>query len=107
MLQRMTVTLEELKATQRSTFAVLPQPEPFRESTRYRECHGLDQLVAASKGEKDVSPISLLRCAIEDCSKEGHKATSAELFRVLEAKFPWVAEDAQYEVRIVNERHAR
>ncbi|TFK88928.1 hypothetical protein K466DRAFT_546215 [Polyporus arcularius HHB13444] len=98
LLERMEHSLEDLKATQQSTFAVLPQPQPIREAARFAGCHGLEQLAAASNDERDVPPISLLRCAIEDCSKEGRRATSAELFRTLETKFPWIADEgAQYE----------
>ncbi|KAI9000836.1 hypothetical protein BD414DRAFT_526238 [Trametes punicea] len=98
LLERLTHSLQDLKAAQRTTFAVLPQPEPFREPAKYRSCRTLDELAEASKDEKDVPPMTLLRCAIQECAKSTQKATSAELFRLLEAKFPWVAEDgAQYE----------
>ncbi|KAI0638363.1 hypothetical protein C8Q77DRAFT_1048683 [Trametes polyzona] len=93
LLERLTQSLEDLKTSQRSTFAVLPRPEPFREPTRYRGCRNLTQLAEASKGEKDIPPITLLRCAIQECSKGTQKATSAELFRLLEEKFPWVSEE--------------
>ncbi|KAM5535508.1 hypothetical protein V8D89_010845 [Ganoderma adspersum] len=93
LLERLTRSLEDLKETQRATFAVLPQPEPFREIAKYAGCHGLDQLVMAAGDLQDVPPITMLRCAIEDCTKAERKATSAELFRTLEAKFPWVAEE--------------
>ena len=100
LLERLTHSLEELKTTQQSTFAVLPQPEPFREPAKYAECRGLEQLVTAAGDDKNVPPIALLRCAIADCSKAGLKATSAELFGALEAKLPWIAEEgAHYEVR--------
>ena len=100
LLERLTRSLEDLKETQRSAFAVLPQPEPFREPAKFADCHGLEQLASAVGDAQDVPPITLLRCAIEDCSKGEQKSTSAELFRVLEAKFPWVAtEGAQHEVR--------
>ncbi|KAI0720309.1 hypothetical protein C8T65DRAFT_634096 [Cerioporus squamosus] len=86
LLERMTRSLEDLKATQQSTFAVLPQPEAFREPAKYAECHGLEQLAAASNDERD------------DCLKEGRRATSAELFSTLETKLPWIAEEgAQFE----------
>ncbi|RPD80921.1 hypothetical protein L226DRAFT_432864, partial [Lentinus tigrinus ALCF2SS1-7] len=93
LLERLTHSLEDLKATQQSTFAVLPQPDLFREPAKYAECHGLEQLAAAAGDDKDAPPAVLLRCAIEDCSKAGLKATSAELFRALEAKLPWIAEE--------------
>ncbi|KAI9056505.1 hypothetical protein FKP32DRAFT_1763211 [Trametes sanguinea] len=97
-LERFTQSLEDLKSTQRATFAVLPQPESFAEPKTYRSCQSLRQLAEASNGEKDVPPITLLRCALQECAKSGQKATSAELFRLLEEKFPWVADDgAQYE----------
>ncbi|KAI0335652.1 hypothetical protein GY45DRAFT_1267998 [Cubamyces sp. BRFM 1775] len=97
-LERLTHSLEDLKATQRSTFAALPQPEPHREPAKYRSCRTLDELAEASKDEQDVPPHTLLRCAIQQCSKSGQKATSAELFRLLEEKFPWIAaEDARHE----------
>ncbi|KAI0660809.1 hypothetical protein C8Q70DRAFT_912648 [Cubamyces menziesii] len=97
-LERLTHSLEDLKALQRSTFAALPQPEPYREPAKYRGCRTLDELAEASKGEQDVPPNTLLRCAIQQCSKSGQKATSAELFRLLEEKFPWIAaEGAQHE----------
>ena len=97
----MTRSLEDLKETQRATFAVLPQPEPFSEIAKYAGCHGLDQLVIAAGDLQDVPPITMLRCAIKDCTKAERKATSAELFRTLEAKFPWVAEEgSQHEVRL-------
>ncbi|EJF62407.1 hypothetical protein BD309DRAFT_877577 [Dichomitus squalens] len=98
LLERLTRSLGDLKEAQQSTFAILPQPELFREPTKYAECHGLDELISAAGDVQDVPPITLLRCAIEDCSKGERKATSPELFRVLEAKFPWIAEEgAQHE----------
>ncbi|KAI0353022.1 hypothetical protein OH77DRAFT_1427793 [Trametes cingulata] len=98
LLERLTRSLEDLKETQRATFAVLPQPEPFPEPVKYRSCNTLEQLKEASEGAKDVPPITLLRCAIQECTKRGQKATSAELFAKLEEKFPWIAEDgAQHE----------
>ncbi|KAI1796199.1 hypothetical protein LXA43DRAFT_1090283 [Ganoderma leucocontextum] len=98
LLERMTRSLEELKETQHATFAILPQPEPFCEPAKYAGCHGLDQLVISAGDLQDVPPITMLRCAVEDCSKAELKATSAELFRMLEVKFPWVAEEgAQHE----------
>ena len=100
LLERMTRSLEELKEKQHATFAALPQPAPFRELAKYAGCHGLDQLAIAAGDLQDVPPITMLRCAIEDCSKAEQKATSAELFHALEVKFPWVAEEgSQHEVR--------
>ncbi|KAH9899683.1 hypothetical protein C8Q73DRAFT_638478 [Cubamyces lactineus] len=97
-LERLTHSLEDLKESQRSTFAALPQPEQYREPAKYRACRTLDELAEASKDEQDVPPNTLLRCAIQQCSKSGQKATSAELFRLLEEKFPWIAaEGAQHE----------
>ncbi|KAI0772108.1 hypothetical protein BD413DRAFT_475017 [Trametes elegans] len=93
LLERLTHSLEDLKAKQRATFAVLPQPEPFREPERYRSCRTLDELAAASEGKTDVPPITLLRCAIQDLAKGAQKASTAELLRALEDKFPWIAED--------------
>ncbi|KAI0677359.1 hypothetical protein C8Q78DRAFT_1002404 [Trametes maxima] len=93
LLERLTNSLDDLKAAQRSTFAVLPQPGPFHEPAKYRSCRTLAQLAEASAGEKNIAPITLLRCAIQECAKGTHKkATSAELFRMLEETFPWVAE---------------
>ena len=101
LLARLTHNLEELKATQRATFAVLPQPDPIREPAQYATCASLDDLVEVSQGSRDVPSQSLLRCAILECSKTGQKATSAELFNLLETKFPWVSEEgSQYEVRL-------
>ncbi|KAI0650553.1 hypothetical protein C8Q79DRAFT_944226 [Trametes meyenii] len=91
-LERLTNSLDDLKTAQRSTFAVLPQPDPFHEPAKYRSCRTLAQLAEASAGEKDLSPITLLRCAIQECAKGTHKATSAALFRMLEETFPWVAD---------------
>ena len=84
LLSRLASSLEDLKATQRATFAVLPPPEPHREPAEYASCSTLDQLAEASKGATDVPPQSLLRCAIAECSKAGQKATSVALFNVLE-----------------------
>ncbi|OJT05321.1 hypothetical protein TRAPUB_3762 [Trametes pubescens] len=98
LLERLTNSLQDFKATQQSTFAVLPQPEPLREPVKYRECLTLDKLADASKDEQDIPPVTLLRCAIQECSKGTKKATSAELFGILEEKFPWVAaEGSQHE----------
>ncbi|KAH9850768.1 hypothetical protein C2E23DRAFT_887106 [Lenzites betulinus] len=100
LLERLTHSLGDLKDTQRGTFAVLPQPEQFREPTKYKACRCLSQLADASKEETDIPPITLLRCAIQECAKGTQKATSAELFRLLEEKFPWIAQaDASFEVR--------
>ncbi|KAI0375830.1 hypothetical protein BV20DRAFT_959889 [Pilatotrama ljubarskyi] len=93
LLERLTHSLEDLRETQRSAFAVLPQPEPFPEPTKYKSCSTLEQLKEASQGAKDVPPITLLRCAIQECTKRGQRATSAELFANLDETFPWVAED--------------
>ncbi|KAH9943275.1 uncharacterized protein BXZ73DRAFT_74267 [Epithele typhae] len=98
LLDRMTKTLNDLKATQKTTFAVLPQPELLREPPQYAICSTLDELVEASAGSRDISAQSLLRCAIAECSKTGQNATSADLFRVLVTKLPWIPEEgANYE----------
>ena len=101
LLARLTTSIESLKDTQSKTFSVLPKPKPFQEDPIYKDCHTLDAVVAASQEETQKMPsFSVLRCAIEEFATQGLDANTEELFRAIEAKFPFLnsEHEAQYQV---------
>jgi len=101
LLARLTTSIESLKDTQSRTFSVLPKPKPFQEDPTYKDCHTLDAVVAASQEETQKMPsFSVLRCAIEEFATQGLDASTEELFRAIEVKFPSLNSEhgAQYQV---------
>ncbi|OCH94336.1 hypothetical protein OBBRIDRAFT_789466 [Obba rivulosa] len=101
LLEKYTQALEELKSTQQETFAILPQPEPFKD-VKYQHCHTLDELVAHSEDQRDIPDVTVLRCALEDLRAQKKSASTEEIFAAVEAKLPHLkAEGAQqYRARI-------
>ncbi|KAI0960456.1 hypothetical protein AcW1_004963 [Taiwanofungus camphoratus] len=101
LLTRLTTRLRALKTTQEATFAVLPKAEPFTD-TRYGHCRTLDEVVSASEDKRDVPESTLLRCAIEDLTSQGRKATTEEIVLALETKLPWLKseEDTEYREKL-------
>jgi hypothetical protein len=101
LLTRLTISIDSLKETQSKCFSVLPEPEQFKEDPKYRECHTLDAIVAASQNkEKEIPPFSVLRCAIEESVSQNRDVGTEALFCAIAAKLPWLnSEDGvQYQV---------
>ncbi|KAF7975120.1 hypothetical protein HWV62_10413 [Athelia sp. TMB] len=99
LLSRLTTSIHALKDTQSETFTILPKPRPFQENAEYKECHTLEQVIAAG-GEtpQDVPSFSILRCALEEFDAQNKEASTEELFALMTAKLPWLQseEGAKY-----------
>jgi len=91
LLSRLTTSIHNLKETQSGTFSVLPKPQPTQESSDYKNCHNLEQiLVAGGERPQDVPPFSILRCALEEFEAVQREASTEALFEVLTNKLPWL-----------------
>ncbi|KAL0580093.1 hypothetical protein V5O48_001952 [Marasmius crinis-equi] len=102
LLQKLSTSLRSLKEDQSRTFASLPSPVPYKESSEFSACHTLDQVLKQAESQKlvsqDLPQITLLRCGIEEFKHRSGQDDSAgpsteELFRVLENKIPWLVSD--------------
>ncbi|KZP20165.1 hypothetical protein FIBSPDRAFT_919935 [Athelia psychrophila] len=91
LLSRLTTSIQALKDTQSETFAILPKPQPFQENVVYKNCHNLEQILAAG-GEtpQDVPPFSVLRCALEEFEAQDTEASTEALFEMMASKLPWL-----------------
>jgi len=107
-MRRLTTSLASLKESQAESYSVLPCPQPYNEPAKFSECHSVAELLGALENKNSViyaiSPVSLIRCGIEDYGRgtegDDSKPTTEELFRYLEGQVPWlVSEDGlEYEV---------
>lgn len=94
LLLRLTASIQALKATQHEAFSVLPRPGSVREDAEFKDCHTLEQIIAAS-GEtpQDIPPFSVLRCTLEEFSAQGKDADTDGLFQAITSKLEWMQSD--------------
>lgn len=82
---------------------MLPQPPAYRVEPGYAECKSLDDVIAAAGESHDIPHIPLLRYAIAELAAKKEKSTADLIFRLLEAKLPWLQteEGAKFQVSTV------
>ncbi|THH03309.1 hypothetical protein EW145_g6359 [Phellinidium pouzarii] len=99
LLTRLNESLASLKSSQAEAFAVLPSPSPSPESSDLAQKHSLKDLRLEQDAAIEIPEHTFLRCAIEDLSAEGKKATKEELFSLLQVRFTWLKSEkgAEYE----------
>lgn len=96
LLTRLTVSIESFKEAQTKPFSVLPKPAPFKEDSKFKHCHTLDQIVDTSDEKLQIiPPFSVLRCTLEEFVAQGKEADTESLFRNIEAKLPWINSDPE------------
>ncbi|KAJ3551653.1 hypothetical protein NM688_g4582 [Phlebia brevispora] len=102
LLARFTESLTITKQIQNETFAVLPQPHPYKETPQFAICHTTDDIISLVEDSHDIPGPSLLRCTIEELGLKGQKATTEAIFQHVESKFPWIQsqEEPQNEAKL-------
>ncbi|EKM59307.1 uncharacterized protein PHACADRAFT_249711 [Phanerochaete carnosa HHB-10118-sp] len=95
LLTRLTSSIEELKATQNETFAVLPLPPAYKVEPPYAECKTLDDVASAAGESRDIPHILLLERAIAEINSKKQKATAEAILQLLETKFPWIQSEKE------------
>ncbi|KAH8094832.1 hypothetical protein BXZ70DRAFT_946229 [Cristinia sonorae] len=94
LLSKLSASLTDLRSAQKETFPVLPIPDSYKEEAKYRDCHSLESIFAASEKVDDIPPLSLLRCAFEELgSHKENVVTSDLLFETLEARNAWIGSE--------------
>ncbi|GJE84358.1 hypothetical protein PsYK624_004340 [Phanerochaete sordida] len=103
LLTRLTTSIEELRAAQNETFAVLPPPPTYRIEPPYTGCKTLDDVASAAGNSRDIPHVLLLERAIAEISAKKQKPTAEAILQLLEAKFPWIQEeDSRFENELWN-----
>jgi hypothetical protein len=96
LLNRLHTSLEELRAEQATSVALLPRPPPaaVREDKQWAGCHSLDDIMLVSGTEdatRQIPKVSALRCAVEElAAKENRPPFTAEVLSVLRERMPWL-----------------
>lgn len=108
LLRRLTTSMGSLKESQAESYAALPRPDPYRETSQFNACHSIVDVLTALGDKKpdtdNLPPISLIRCGIEEYGKgkagDQTKPSTEELFQLLEDRVPWLVseEGLVYEV---------
>ncbi|KAI0303938.1 hypothetical protein BC826DRAFT_201574 [Russula brevipes] len=88
LLARLTVSLRDLKETQKVAYADLPQPDPWEEVAPWGACKSLGDVavaVAANAvgGNAHVPHITLLRCALANLAVQNKPSTADDIFQML------------------------
>lgn len=89
LLKKLTASIEQTKAEQSASFALLPAPEPHKEDSTYVGYKTLDDILASAKDPNSVPDVTLLRCAIQEVVASKQPVTAAAIFSSLESKMPW------------------
>jgi hypothetical protein len=103
LLQELTARLLSFQAFQAESFAVLPQPDKWKEPSELALCDSIDALVQTEYKITGIPPTTILRCAILDMSKE--KATNytgpttQELFDLVEERLREFTKKNTWQVR--------
>ncbi|CAL1701334.1 unnamed protein product [Somion occarium] len=90
LLQKLTVSLADLKASQTKAFADLPRPQLHQEDVQYKDCHSLDAVFNLTEEVQNIPPITLLRCAIEELALKSEAVTADAIFSALETRWTWL-----------------
>lgn len=69
---------------------MLPRPQPFKEESKFENCHSLDNILAMTDQVESIPHISLFRCTLEELAFKSKPATSEVVFDALEEKIPWM-----------------
>ena len=98
LLFKLTTSISHFKAEQKQSFEGLPHLAPDREESKYKQCGGLDDLVSAGDGRRDIPIFTLLRCALADFAKQDLQPSWEELSVAITTKFPWFESDSSCQV---------
>jgi hypothetical protein len=88
LLKKLAASIEQTKAEQSASFALLPTPEPYKEDPMYEEYKTLEDILVSSKDPNTVPDVTLLRCAIQDVTASKQPVTAAAIFHLLNDKMP-------------------
>ncbi|TFY74313.1 hypothetical protein EWM64_g9700 [Hericium alpestre] len=86
LLEKLNVSLNDLKSAQTDAFSELPAPSPILSASGDKQSH--------------IPEMSLLRCALSDFAKQEQRPTTEELFQALFAKIPWIESDTVYQEKL-------